>query len=83
HEKAFDLRFKDFAEFTNGKIQIRTEKDKTKLRDEVAAYSSNCARFSAGIVAFAEWAITGKASKGYNVIFQDWVKEAKEAGTKK
>ena len=77
NKKVYDLRFAEFANFTNGKIQIRTAKRTKELRDAVSAYSSNCARFAAGIEGFVEWATTGKESKGFEIIYKSWQDEAR------
>src|SRR5690606_22732222 len=47
--KAFDIQFAEFTQFTNEKIGVRTAQTIPKLQEAIAAYSSNCARFSAGI----------------------------------
>lgn len=77
--KTFDIQFSDFTRFTNEKIGLRTEKTPSKLRDAVAAYSSNCSRFAAGISNFAEWAVTGTArEKGFEIIYADWRADAQK-----
>ena len=78
YKKTFDSRFEQFTTFTNDKIKIRTASDFTKLRDEIAAYTSNCGRFSSGLVGFIDWATTGKAAAGYERIYQNWVDEVKK-----
>lgn len=75
--KVFDSRFEQFRTFTNDKIKIRTASEFSKLQEEVAAYTSNCARFAAGLVGFIDWATTGKAPAGYERIYQNWVDEVK------
>lgn len=76
YKKVFNLRFAEFAKFTNDKIKIRTAKEVSKFRDEVNAYSSNCARFAGGLVEFVEWAVAGKSiDKITESIFKDWMKE--------
>lgn len=77
YKKVFDSRFEEFTRFTNDKIKIRTQKDFVKLRDEIAAYTSNCARFSAGLVGFIDWATTGKAAPGFERIYNNMVDEVK------
>jgi hypothetical protein len=77
YKQVFNQRFAEFATFTNDKIKVRTAPTVQKLQEEVAAYSSNCSRFAAGLANFVEWAVTGTSKeKGYEVIFKDWVKEA-------
>lgn len=83
NEKVYDLRFGEFVRFTNEKIQIRTSTDKADLRDKVAAYSSNCSRFSTGLSGFVTWATTGTGPKGYETIYKDWVKEVKSSDAEK
>lgn len=75
--KTFDQQMADFAKMTNDKVFLRTEVDVKKLQEKLAAYSSNCTRFSQGIQYFPDWALTGKAPSGYSVIFQDWISFAK------
>ncbi|AIL12398.1 hypothetical protein IM40_00885 [Candidatus Paracaedimonas acanthamoebae] len=77
YKKVFNLRFAQFAEFTNDKTKIRTAKEVSKFQEEINAYSSNCARFAGGLVEFVEWAVTGKPKeKGYERIFKRWIEEA-------
>lgn len=72
YQKVFKLRFSEFSEFTNEKIKIRVEKDASKLQDSVTAYSSNCARFSKGLVQFVDWAVSGKSvDKVTETVFND------------
>ena len=76
--KTFEIQFAEFSHFTNEKISIRTAKTPAKLRDQIAAYSSNCARFSAGLSNFVEWAVTGTAEReGYETIYKDWQDDAR------
>ena len=77
--KAFDINFAEFTRFSNEKIGVRTANTVPKLRDAIAAYSSNCSRFSAGISNFVEWAVTGTArEKGFERTYQDWQNEARK-----
>ncbi|OJX11367.1 MAG: hypothetical protein BGO77_06715 [Caedibacter sp. 37-49] len=77
-KKVFNLRFAEFTKFTNEKIKIRTVRTPSDLRDAVAAYSSNCTRFSDGLTKFVDWVIKGKPiDKISETIFKDWMKEAK------
>lgn len=78
NKKAFDIQFSEFTRFTNEKINIRTAKSISELRDKVAAYSSNCSRFAAGIAGFVEWATTGEGPTGYATIYQDWQNDARK-----
>lgn len=79
NRKAFDLQFSDFTRFTNEKINIRTAKALSDLRDKVAAYSSNCSRFASGLAGFVEWATTGEASSaGFAKLYKGWQNEARE-----
>jgi hypothetical protein len=78
YKKVFNLRFAEFTKFSNEKIKIRTAKNPSELRDLVAAYSSNCARFAGGLVEFVEWAVTEKSTdKISETIFKDWMKDVK------
>tara|TARA_R110002095_G_scaffold98842_3_gene86836 strand:+ start:2874 stop:3341 length:468 start_codon:yes stop_codon:yes gene_type:complete len=74
--KTFDINFAEFTRFTNSKIQVRTAKTPSQLRDEVTAYSSNCSRFASGLAGFVQWATTGKGPAGFDKIYQEWQKEA-------
>lgn len=76
NKKAFDIQFAEFTKFTNEKIKLRTAKTVSKLRDDVAAYSSNCSRFSSGIAGFVKWATTGQGPAGFEKIYQGWQDEA-------
>lgn len=63
-----------FAEFlTNEKLKLRSLPD-SKLVEASRDFVSNCKRFSDGVSGFADWSI-GKGPKGYDIIYQDWVKE--------
>lgn len=75
NKKVFEKRFEEFTNFTNEKIQIRTAKTPSQLRDLTAAYSSNCARFSSGLAGFVEWATTGEGKSSFSAIYNDWKKE--------
>lgn len=77
-KKAFSMRMEEFSRFTNEKINIRAEKSPEKLRDLIAAYSSNCSRFSAGLAGFVEWATTGEGPTGFSVTYNDWKIEAQK-----
>ena len=77
--KTFDINFSEFTKFTNEKIGIRTAKTVEKLQEAIAAYSSNCTRFSSGLSKFVEWARTGEGKAGgYESIFRDWQKDAEK-----
>lgn len=76
NKKAFTMRMEEFSRLTNEKINLRLEKSPEKLRDKVAAYSSNCSRFSAGLAGFVEWATTGEGPAGFSVTYNDWKNEA-------
>ncbi len=57
----------EFSAFTASKAKIRmlyTTKPH-KLPDAVAAYTSNCKRFSKGLENYIKWALTGEAPKGW------------------
>lgn len=75
--KVFNSRFEQFTTFTNDKVKIRTGTEYSKLQEEIAAYTSNCARFAAGLVGFVDWATTGKAAEGYARVYQNFVDEVK------
>jgi len=77
--KVFEIRLAEFSTFTNDKIKIRNAPTVRKLQEEIAAYSSNCTRFAAGLERFVEWATTGN---GYEVSFQDWVNEVRRDNSK-
>jgi hypothetical protein len=63
-----------FAEFlTNEKLKLRSLPD-SKLVEASRDFVSNCKRFSDGVSGFADWSI-GKGPKGYDIIYQDWMKE--------
>ncbi len=77
-KKVFNLRFVELTKFTNDKIQIRTARDASELRNAVAAYSSNCARFNKGLTEFVDWVIKGKpVDKITEATFRYWMKDAK------
>ncbi len=79
YKKTFDQQFGEFANFTSSKAKIRNAKSIEKLRDEVAAYNSNCVRFADGISKFVEWAKSGGTkNKDFELIFNAWVKEAQK-----
>lgn len=78
YKKAFDIQFTTFTQFINEKIKLRTAKTVNSLRDGVAAYSSNCSRFSSGIAGFVEWATTGQGPAGFEKIYQEWQDEARD-----
>lgn len=80
NKKAFDIQFSEFTKFTNEKIKLRTAKTASKLRDDAAAYSSNCSRFSSGIAGFVEWSTTGQGPNGFEKIYQRWQDEASKGG---
>lgn len=77
NKAAYNLRMAEFTQFTNDKIKIRTAKSLNDLRDQVAAYSSNCARFASGLAGFVEWAVTGQGPAGFEGIYKDWQNEAR------
>ncbi len=78
-KKAFDKNFSEFTKFTNEKIGVRTAKTTQKMIEKNNEYSSNCSRFAEGLTGFVNWALTGKAAKGFDIIYKDWVAEAKKA----
>lgn len=64
----------EFAEFlTNEKLKLRLLPD-SKVVEASRDFVSNCKRFSDGVSGFADWSI-GKGTKGYDIIYQDWMKE--------
>lgn len=77
--KVFDDQFAEFARFTNEKISLRTINDPEKLRDQLNAYSSNCKRFSDGLLGFVDWAMGKETSqnKGFENTYKIWQEDAK------
>ena len=59
---AFDLMMGELVEAVNNKVQLRLAPSLHKLQDLIREYSSNCSRFADGIVDFAKYASSGKAS---------------------
>lgn len=60
--KAFDGMMGELIEAVNNKIELRLAPSLHKLQDLIREYSSNCSRFANGIVDFAKYASSGKAS---------------------
>jgi hypothetical protein len=75
---AFAIQFAEFRRFfDNESEKINKATTAEALRDLVAAYTSNCSRFSSGLLGFADWAITGKGPSGFDKIYEGWQNEAK------
>lgn len=70
YKQFFDSQFGQFAEFSNTKITLRELTDPKKLTAAQAEYTVNCRKFSEFITGFVDWATTGKAPKGMDVIYQ-------------
>jgi hypothetical protein len=79
NKRAFDIQLSEFTRFTNNeKINIRTAKSVSKLRDKVVAYSSNCSRFASGLEGFVKWATNKEGPAGYESIYKDWQNDARK-----
>lgn len=76
-KKAFDQNFMEFTRFVNDKIKVRTQKTARKMSEASAEFSSNCSRFAEGLSNYPDWALNGKAARGFDRIFDQWVKDAR------
>jgi len=76
-KKAFEINFDEFKIFyKNEAKKINQAATAEALRGLMLEYSSNCLRFSQGLLNFVRWSTTGAGEKLYGRIFNEWLLEA-------
>jgi hypothetical protein len=69
---AFDNALIELNSVRKNSNLIRQAMTPKELQDLVEPYSSNCIRFSAGIIGFVDWVFGSKAPE-YDIIYQEWL----------